>query len=213
MPSFYVQYGCELSSHPAWLNFDTSPTLRLQQLPGIGWVFKRGSVVFPPIVKVGNIVRGLPLPDGSASGVYASHVLEHLSYDDFWRALENTRKLLKPNGIFRLIVPDLAERARRYLCYLEAGNGNSNDWFMEACDLGTRVRSLRKVFGNSAHLWMWDEPSMRSALERTGFVNARRCSFNDCLRIRRFLRLRKPTGSTIQLWTSTNAPWRARRPW
>jgi hypothetical protein len=137
-------------------------------------------VVFPDGVRVGNIVRGLPVPDGSAAGVYASHVLEHLSYEDFWRALDNTRKMLKPGGIFRLIVPDLAARARRYVSDLDAGKSNANDWFMENCNLGMKSWSLRQTLGNISHLWMWDEPSMRSALLKAGFDKIRRCSFNDC---------------------------------
>jgi hypothetical protein len=38
----------------------------------------------------------------------------------------------------------------------------------------------RCVFGNSAHLWMWDETSMTAALKNVGFVGIRRCHFNDC---------------------------------
>jgi hypothetical protein len=39
---------------------------------------------------------------------------------------------------------------------------------------------LRRHFGNSAHLWMWDEPSLVRALSHAGFVDIRRCAFNDC---------------------------------
>jgi SAM-dependent methyltransferase len=122
----YVQYGCGLSSPPGRINFDVSPTLRMQRLPLIGSLFKHGPTIFPEGVCVGDIVAGLPLPDGSADGVYASHVLEHLSYDDFWVALRNTHRLLKPGGLFRLVVPDLEMRARKYLNQLDDGIVDSN---------------------------------------------------------------------------------------
>jgi len=46
-----------------------------------------------------------------------------------------------------------------------------------------RVRGLRGLIvewlGNSAHLWMWDEKSMREQLLRHGFKDIRRASFGD----------------------------------
>jgi Methyltransferase domain len=75
------------------------------------------------------------VPDGIAEGVYASHVLEHLSYDDFWIALRNTHRLLKPGGIFRLVVPDLEIRARKYLNQLDDSIADANVWFMETSNL------------------------------------------------------------------------------
>jgi SAM-dependent methyltransferase len=181
----YVQYGSGLSCPPGWINFDVSPLLRLQRLPVIGALFKRGLTVFPDGVRFGDIVSGLPIADATVDGVYASHVLEHLSHEDFWKALHNTYRLLKPGGRFRLIVPDLEARARGYLQRLDRGGQNANDWFVEVLGMGARQRArgvggaIRAAVGNSAHLWMWDERSLRAALEQVGFVHVRRCQFND----------------------------------
>src|ERR1700730_17321055 len=181
----YIQYGCGLSCPDGWINFDASPTLRLQQLPVLGRFFRGGTTVFPANARYGDIVKGLPVPDNSADGIFASHVLEHLSLADFWLALCNTFRLLKPGGIFRLIVPDLEARARIYLQKLESGDVDANTWLMRTAGIGIerRDRSLegiaRLVLGNSAHLWMWDEKSIAAALRKAGFVGVRRCHFND----------------------------------
>lgn len=182
----YIQYGSGPYSCPAgWINFDVSPTLRLQQLPMIGRLFQYGVVVFPEGTRYGDIVKGLPIPDGSADGIYASHVLEHLSLDEFWIAIRNTFRLLKPGGIFRLVVPDLESCARQYLAKLEYGDAEANSCFMRKAKLGLehRKKSLeawaRSIFGNSAHLWMWDEYSITAALEKIGYNEIRRCHFND----------------------------------
>lgn len=180
----YVQFGCGLSCPDGWLNFDASPTLRAQRLPLIGRLLVGGPVVFPPAVRFGDIVKGLPVADGSASGVYASHVLEHLSRADFSTALDNTFRMLRPGGLFRLVVPDLEARARLYLA--RSADPQANDWFMEVSHLGELGREtgvvalLRAALGNLRHLWMWDERALRAALERHGFVKARRCAFGDC---------------------------------
>lgn len=181
--SLYVQYGCGLSCPEGWVNFDSSPTLRLQRLPLVGKVFRRPPVIFPDGVRVGDIVGGLPIEDNSVSGVYASHVLEHLSRDNFVVALANTFRMLKPGGIFRLIVPDLEARARLYL--QRQDDPLANDWFMEASHLGVSQRTqgltswLRDLLGLSKHLWMWDERSIRKLLDQQGFIEIRRCQFND----------------------------------
>jgi SAM-dependent methyltransferase len=181
----YIQYGCGLSCPDGWINFDASPTLRLQQLPVLGRFFRGGTTVFPANARYGDIVKGLPVPDNSADGIFASHVLEHLSLADFWFALCNTFRLLKPGGIFRLIVPDLEARARIYLQKLESGDVDANTWLMRTAGIGVERRDhslegiARLVLGNSAHLWMWDEKSMAAALYEAGFVDVRRCHCND----------------------------------
>jgi SAM-dependent methyltransferase len=182
----YVQYGCGQSCPDGWVNFDASPTLRLQLLPLIGRLFKRGTTVFPASVRFGDIVRGLPIAEGSVQGIYASHVLEHLSYADFWTALDHTFRLLAPGGIFRLVVPDLKIRAQQYIERLESGQAEANAWFMRAAHLGLEnpprglVAFARSTLGRSAHLWMWDEKSLAAALGEAGFVDIRRCRFGDC---------------------------------
>jgi SAM-dependent methyltransferase len=178
----YVQYGCGQSCPVGWINFDASPNVILQKVPIIRSFIRTR---FPKQVRYGNIVRGLPFAEGSVDGIYASHVLEHLSLDEFWKALENTFVLLRPGGSFRLVVPDLEVRTRTYLERLSAGEAESNSWFMRISYLGCEHRwkglngLLRVLFGHSAHLWMWDERSISAALKKIGFIKVRRASFND----------------------------------
>ena len=86
----YVQYGCGLSAPKEWVNFDVSPTLRLQKIPVVGnWLKKSSKVVFPSNVLYGDIVKGLPVADNSCDGVYCSHTLEHLSLEDFLQKIHD----------------------------------------------------------------------------------------------------------------------------
>ncbi|MCB0428967.1 MAG: hypothetical protein KDD54_02555 [Flavobacteriales bacterium] len=72
----YVQYGCGLSAPEKWLNFDASPTLRIQKIPVLGQILrKKLNVVFPDNVIYGDIVKGLPIEVDSCEGVYCSHVV------------------------------------------------------------------------------------------------------------------------------------------
>ncbi len=188
MTPVYVQYGCGFSVGEEWLNFDSSPTLQLERLPLIGKMLGRmagNSQAFPHKVKYGDICRGLPIPDNSVRGVYASHVLEHLAYNDFKNALQNTFRILEPGGIFRLIVPDLQGRAHRYIEEVSSGSTEASAHFMRACCLGLERRPksvlgrIRQQIGGSMHLWMWDEPSILEQLKLIGFTDISRCEFGD----------------------------------
>jgi Methyltransferase domain len=184
----YVQYGCGFSAGQGWLNFDASPTLRIERIPLVGNVISAAISGnrnrFPTSVRYGDIRRGPLVPAGTADGVYASHVLEHLSHSDFRKALAHTNIMLVDGGVFRLIVPDLLERARRYVS-TAAEKSQAAEEFLHATLLGKEHRPagllgmLREFIGNSSHLWMWDETSIAEELKRAGFNQIRRCDQGD----------------------------------
>ena len=182
----YVQYGCGLCAPDGWKNFDSSPRLRFERLPFVSRIVELvGLRLFPTNIEVGDIVFGLSLPDNCADAVYASHVLEHLPRNDILRALANTFRLLKPGGVFRLVVPDLEWRTKRYMGARAARAVEAADEFITACNIVERDRArgamalLRTAFGNSGHRWMYDQDLMNRLLEETGFVDIRRCEFQD----------------------------------
>jgi hypothetical protein len=184
----YVQYGCGLSAPEYWLNFDASPTLRIQKIPVIGKALTRGKVIFPERVKFGNILKGLPgIAYNSCDGIYCSHVLEHLSLNDCRYAIAETFKLLKPGGIFRCVLPDLETYIHEYTQMRTANNPGAAMHFMNQSLLGVteRPRGIKglmiQMMGNSHHLWMWDQFSLKVELEDVGFSSVRACSFNDSM--------------------------------
>ncbi len=120
-------WGPLLSAPKNWLNFDASPTLRIQKNLFIGKIFKTQlNTIFPENVRYGDIVKGLPIDADSCDGIYCSHILEHLSLHDFRVALKNTIKILKVGGVFRCIVPDLEYAAREYIKSLDNGNSTAS---------------------------------------------------------------------------------------
>lgn len=184
----YVQYGAGYSAPEGWLSFDASPTLRVQKLPLVGEALAKlsgNAETFPDALLYGDIVEGLPVQAGSVSGLYASHVLEHLSLEDMRTALRNSFTALASGGVFRLIVPDLFERARRYVAEASANDPQAAHRFLTRTYLGKEARAknpagrVREMLGNSAHLWMWDYPAMEAELLAAGFVAIRRAKIGD----------------------------------
>lgn len=182
MNNEYVQYGCGLSAPKKWRNFDASLTLRFERIPIIGKLYIKNDSRFPQNVEFGDIVRGLPVPNNSCKGVYCSHILEHLSLEDFRQALVNTHKMIKCGAYFRLVLPDLEYSIKKYV------NDSSTDAapaFLRETSLGKEKRSrglkefAQEVLGNSQHLWMWDYKSIAQELKNAGFINIRRAEYGD----------------------------------
>lgn len=182
----YVQYGCGICAPSEWKNFDVSPTLRIQKIPLLGSMLKGLlNTTFPKNVHYGNIIKGLPVTESSCDGVYCSHTLEHLSLEDFRKALANTYRILKPGGTFRCVVPDLEYSARKYIASLDNNEPRASFTFLEQTLLGSLRREyglkgfILKYFSNRHHLWMWDKQSLALELLNAGFKDIRVCSFND----------------------------------
>ena len=178
----YVQYGGSYSG-PApqeFLNFDASPTLRLERLPLIGHFINKNPKRFPVNVAYGDITVGPLVQPGTAKGVFCSHVLEHLSKNDCHRALINSFLMLKPGGFFRFVLPDLKVITKNYIAgYIDA-NQFMNESGLGLIERQRGIRGLAKtVLGNSQHLWLWDEQSIVVALREAGFSSIRRASFGD----------------------------------
>jgi len=186
--SRYLHVGCGCCAPASWRNFDASPSLRLQRMPLVGPLFAgplRQTLNLPPFpqnVELGDVVAGLPVPDGFFQAAYCSHVLEHLSLDELRRCLRNVHRYLRDGGIFRLVMPDLAILVERYRTSTDPAAALT---FLRDSGLGldTRPRNLRgrlgSLFGNSRHLWLWDLPSISLELLDAGFTDIRRAVRGD----------------------------------
>jgi hypothetical protein len=183
----YIQYGCGPGDCPdGWVNYDSSPTLRLELMPGIGSLLRASKKsIFHVGVKYGDIVKGLPEKEGSAQCIYCSHVLEHIDRESVSVALKNTLSLLVSGGTFRFIVPCIEWRARKMISEIDSGDALAVERFMQSSYLGSSSpnrsfsQRLRRVLGNSAHLWMYDYNLMEKLLQEAGFVDIRRCELGD----------------------------------
>ncbi|GAB4517395.1 MAG: hypothetical protein OHK0046_23910 [Anaerolineae bacterium] len=94
-----LNVGCGHRFHQEWVNIDL--------------------VAASEEVIAHNILKGLPFPDASFDVVYHSHILEHLTQQQGRHLLRECYRVLKPDGIIRVVVPDLAYSCRLYLQALD----------------------------------------------------------------------------------------------
>ncbi|MFB2838107.1 class I SAM-dependent methyltransferase [Floridanema evergladense] len=104
----YINLGCGSRFHLDWTNVDFVST-------GEG-------------VIVHNLIEGIPFPNCSFDVVYHSHVLEHFSKKQGELFLRECYRVLRPQGILRIAVPDLEQIVRIYLTALEKASSASPEW-------------------------------------------------------------------------------------
>ena len=109
-----IHIGCAYTVGKNWENYDSTPTSRVEKIPIIGKFININERRFPKEVMYGDIVKG-PLTEAEqAENIYCSHTLEHLPLESTRKALVNIQIMLKKNGTFRLIVPSLENRVKKY---------------------------------------------------------------------------------------------------
>jgi Methyltransferase domain len=90
-----LNWGCGEHTREGWINSD------IKEAPGVD--------------VVGDVRRGLPLGSESFDYAVSVHALPELSYPELVPALEELLRVLKPNGVLRLVLPDLDKAVRAYL--------------------------------------------------------------------------------------------------
>jgi len=90
-----LNIGCGSNYHADWINIDILPP--------------------DPKVLYSDLTKGLPFTNKEIDACYSSHLLEHLSKDDSLKLVSECYRVLKSNGIIRIVIPDLEGIARNYL--------------------------------------------------------------------------------------------------
>jgi len=160
-------------------------------------------------IRMHDLRKGIPYSDDSVDAVYHSHVFEHIDRDieddtsDPARMfVAECRRVLKPGGILRIVVPDLEGRCRRYLAAVDKarrGEGNSKEVTRIVDEiLGQAVRKeasgtrrqrplLRRienvVLGDArrrgeTHQWEYDAVCLGALLQDAGFSDISQVAYN-----------------------------------
>lgn len=172
-----LNLGCFHQVHEGWVNTDITPNIHIARIPGAAFglhamgvmsdehfalhkagVFKR--------VRYMNVSWTFPYKNGSVEGVFCSHILEHLYPQQAIKMFSEVLRVLKPGGVFRVVVPDLEwaiglynkERPEKFLdaMYEHVGGG-----------------------GKNSHKWMFTELSLKRFFEKQGFEQVKICRFQE----------------------------------
>lgn len=153
----YLNAGCGPNIKPNFINLD------YDWAPGIDLCW--------------DLRKRLPFADGSISGVYSEHCLEHLTYGDCLNALREFKRVLRPDGTLRVVVPDAELYFDLYQKH-KAGVPVSFPYMATPPPADfTPLMAINRVFREPGHLYAYDALTLGRALELTGFKNVKKESF------------------------------------
>jgi Methyltransferase domain len=107
-----------------------------------------------------DLTKPLPFHDGQFEVVYSSHLLEHLSQNDAERLIAECFRILRPDGIMRLVVPDFELLACRYIKALnEAKTFSKAELEYDWCVLELLDQLVRDHSGGEIARFLLDNPA------------------------------------------------------
>jgi len=203
MQDMILNLGCGLktSDDPRVVNVDWSLRLRLRKLPAVQPLVRMliGSArrdkfdALPDNILVHDVSTGIPYPDDSVAAVYHSHMLEHLDRDVVPGFVSEVRRVLRPGGIHRIVVPDFEHLSRAYLAHLDLCETENEarhlhdqkiadiieqcvrrDAASSASQGPFRRRIESALLGDArkrgeTHQWMYDKVNLAAILEECGY--------------------------------------------
>ena len=202
--------GTKTSDAAEVLNIDLSILLRIKKSVILSKCVRlllsgerlRKFEALPENIIVHDLSKGIPVGDGSADVVYHSHVLEHLDRDVGREFLREAKRVLRPGGIIRIVVPDFEFDCRRYLEHLNASISDKAEAAVHDSFVGQVIEQsvrreaagtslqppLRRFIENillgdarkrgETHQWMYDRVNLKVLLEELGYSDVEIQSFD-----------------------------------
>lgn len=110
--------GSEVIAKEEWVNVDYALGARLMKIPFFRAFNKKAKLFnleWNEKIYLHDLTKKFPWADSSIDIVYSSHTLEHFSKEDGLRFLAECHRVLRKNGIMRVVVPDLRHVVLEYL--------------------------------------------------------------------------------------------------
>ncbi len=184
-----LHLGCGLTTPSSWVNLDGSwnawfakhPRLRrvLRALPILP--SSQLDIPWSPDILIHDVRKGLPFPDNSLSAIYSSHFLEHLYMREADALLAECFRVLRPDGVIRMVVPDLRAILSGYDGQEATSNGDAPHGDITVRKLllrrqdpprGNLIYRIYNSFNDfQIHKWMYDANSLAFHIRRAGFAN------------------------------------------
>ena len=192
-----LHLGCGLNTPADWLNVDGSWNAKVAKYPLIKRIIRRVGLI--PVeqfeipwnseIFIHDVRSPLPFQDGGFRYIYASHLLEHLYWEEGQRLIRECLRVLKPGGCLRMVVPDLRAIIEEYnhRDSVENASVKKADRFNDRMLLRARrppsgnflyrIYSLLNDF--HSHKWMYDADSLTKCLQDAGFIDVQEMAFCD----------------------------------
>lgn len=149
-----LNLGCGPVPAPGWLNCD------VRQYDGLDYR--------------GDLRIGLPIDSDALDAVVAIHVFQDLEWDEIQGALREVRRVLKPDGVLRLALPDLDRAIDAYR------SGDAGYFYVpdeDARSIGAKLVTQAIWYGSVRTPFTFD--FAEESLANAGFRDPVRCAYRE----------------------------------
>jgi predicted SAM-dependent methyltransferase len=166
-----VNLGCGNKIKNGWLNIDLNISSSVKKEYSEDTIFIQH-----------DLRQGLLLEENSCDFIYSSHFFEHLSYQQGIGLMTDCYRALRPEGVFRIALPDMREVFDRYLRgdyeHFDLLKGRLNpDMESETASLIDYVNT--GVYEGGGHKFIYDEEKLKLILRKIGYSSANRSAYQD----------------------------------
>ena len=182
-----LNLGCGHITINGYINIDSGWNVLFSKIPWIKKpLYKLG--IFPEgmlydldksIIRM-NLPSGLrKFKDNSADRIFTSHFIEHVTPKDSTFTLRECFRILCPNGLIRIVLPDALLWAKAYVANTEACIRDNQSSEEHRNTMFHSVAGGYQTGHKNSHRFMWDIPSMKYNLEKIGFQQITVCSYRS----------------------------------
>lgn len=172
-----VHLGCGDDIRVGWVNIDLVPILPRRIDPSA-----HANATFINY----DLRLGLPLEDGSCDFVYSSHFFEHLEYEHGLKLMRDCYRMLRPGGVFRIVLPNLRGFFEAYLrgekeyfdgfdpfvsAHLPSVEESGTKTLIDYVNVGT--------YQSGEHKYIYDEEKLELILRRVGYGSVATSSYRE----------------------------------
>ena len=177
-----LNLGCASQVPDGWVNVDYALGARFMKIPffpAFNTKVKLFNLDWNEKIYLHDLTKKFPWADSSSDIIYSSHTLEHFSKEDGRRFLAECHRVLRKNGIIRIVVPELRHNVIEYI----EGRIQADD-FLEKLGVqyGNSKNAIKKrlyAFFQFPHKCMYDNPRLIEILNEIGFEASTRSAFDS----------------------------------
>jgi hypothetical protein len=196
-----LNLGCQNKTNPNVINIDFSIYLKIRKSPilfriaplfiGADRLIKLYNL--PDNIIVHDLSKGIPFPSNSVDVVYHSHFMEHLDRNVAISFLAEVMRVLRDEGVHRIVVPDFEKLCLAYIDHVNmcdtypsniADHDNYIADIIEQCVMTEAPTTAKQppfyrflenlILGDArkrglTHQWMYDRVNLTSLLGKVGF--------------------------------------------
>jgi SAM-dependent methyltransferase len=177
-----LNLGCGTQVADGWVNVDYGVGARAAKIPFFRAVNRKLGLFgldWDEKICLHDLTQKFPWSDSTIDVVYSSHTLEHFSREVGRRFLVECHRVLRSNGIIRIVVPDLRHVV---LGYIE-GRIQADDLVEELGVLyavgDNSLKNRLATFTQFPHRCMYDSSRLLEILSETGFEASSRDAFDS----------------------------------